>query len=259
MKEKFIPGTKKKYSITSEGIVYSHYRYNFTGKRSYKRKIVSKHLSNGSAVFNLQLNKPHNQRQKTVSINSLMKDVFNLKLPDVFHMYALKNKDGDLMNNSLDNLEWKIRCRDGINFYPQPYYDKKGNITSKCCSYCGEIRDINQFELIKPKAEGHNYTYRNKCVPCMSKYQWNRIKSNDDEYARHLIKRNKFKNSEKGKVYHRQYNTYRYNKSSKEINDYYISKCLRVSKNELTPELREIYKKKVTLTRKLENHGNKEN
>ena len=104
MKEKFIPHTQKRYSVTSEGIVYSNYRYNFTGKRSYKRKSVSKRLSNGSAVFNLQLNKPYNQRQKIVSINSLMKDVFNLKLPDVFHMYALKNKDGNPLNNSLDNL-----------------------------------------------------------------------------------------------------------------------------------------------------------
>jgi len=259
MKEKFIPYTKKRYSITSDGIIYSNYRYTHNGKRSYKRKIVSKHLSNGSAVFNLQLNKPFTHRQKIVSINVLMSDLFNLKLPDVFHMYALKNKDGDLMNNSLDNLEWKIRCRDGINFYPQPYYDKKGDITSKRCSHCGEIQDINQFELMKARAEGQNCTYRNKCVPCMSKYHWNRIKSNDDEYTQHLIRRNKYKNSEKGKAYYKQYYIDRDKKASNEINDYYISKCLKISTNELTPELREIYKKKITLKQKLENHGNKEN
>lgn len=259
MKEKFIPHTQKRYSVTSEGIVYSNYRYNFTGKRSYKRKIVSKYLNNGCVVVNLEVNKSPIRKQTTISINTLMKNVFNLRAPDVFHMYGLKNKDGNIMNNSLDNLEWKIKCRDGITFYPQPYYDKKGNITSKCCSHCGEIRDISRYELVKPQIEGHNYTYRNKCVPCVSKYQWNRIKSNPDEYNRHLMKTDQFKKSEKGKAYRKQYNTNRYEKGSKEMNDYYISKCLHILIKDITPELREIYKNKITLTQKLENHGNKEN
>lgn len=258
MKEKFIPHTQKRYSITSDGIVYSNYRYNFTGKRSYKRKIVSKYLSNGCVTVNLEANKSSIQRQTTLSINKLMKDVFNLKPPDVFHMYGLKNKDGNIMNNSLDNLEWKIKCRDSITFYPQPYYDKKGNIKSKCCSHCGEIRDISKYELVKPRIEGHNYTYRNKCIPCVSKYQWNRIKSNPDEYNQHSMRSNQFKKSEKGKAYHKQYNTDRYKKAFKEINDYYITKCLHISTNELTTELREIYKKKINLTQKLEKHD-KEN
>jgi hypothetical protein len=260
MKEKFIPGTQKKYSITSDGLVYSNYKNTNNGGKFYEKKAVSKYLQQGSAVLNLQIGKfSKTNKPKVFFVNTLMKEIFKLKKPDVFHMYDLKFKNGDALDNSLDNLEWKIRCNDDVNFYPQPYYNKKSDIISKCCSHCGKIHDINRYVLQKPNKPGENSTYKNKCKSCMHKHRWISINSDEHKLFKFNQQRKAFTNSEKGKIYHKQYSIVWKKKESDKISDYYISENLKINIKEITPELREVYKKKITLKRKLENHGNKEN
>ena len=260
MKEKFIPDTQKRYSITSEGIVYSHYRYTNTGKKFYKKHIMSKSIMKNSAIINLQYGKgTKTNRPKVTYVNTLMKDIFNIKKPDIFHMYDLKPKNGNILDTSLDNLEWRLRCNDDVNFYPQPYYDKKGNITSKRCSHCGEIKNISYYNLQTRKRESENVTYKNKCTRCRTTERRILINSNEESLKRAREQGHKFANSEKGKAYHRAYGIAWNKKDYDRIGDHYISTCLKIKQKELTPELREIYKKRITLKRKLENHGNKEN
>jgi len=260
MKEKFIPYTKKKYSITSDGLVYSNYKNTNIGGKFYEKKLISKYLQQNCAVLNLQFGKwSKTNKSTTVFMNTLMKDIFKLKKPDTFHMYDLRPKNGNVFDSSLDNLEWRIRSTSDFNFYPQPYYDKKGNITSKRCSHCGEIHDINRYVLQRPKRPDENNTYKNKCKSCRHTQGWERINSDDEKLARYNEQKKRYTNSEKGKAYHREYGIVWSKKDYDRIGDHYISNCLKVPRKELTTELREIFKKKITLKRKLENHGNKEN
>lgn len=260
MKEKFIPGTQKKYSITSEGIVYSNYKKTNNGGKFYEKKAVTKYVQHGFAALNLQLGKwSKTNTSKIIFMNTLMTNMFKLKKPDMFHMYVLRPKNGNILDNSLDNLEWRIYCNGDINFYPQPYYDKKGNITSKCCSHCGEIQDISRYVLGKPNRPGENSTYKNKCKSCIHKDQLKRINSDKNKLSKSYKQKKAYANSEIGKAYHREYAITWKKKEYDNISDYYISSNLKIKIEDLTPELREIYKKRITLKRKLENHGNKEN
>lgn len=259
MKEKFIPGTKKKYSITSDGIIYCHYRYTNTGKRFYKKQEITKHVTKNSVIVNLQYGKhTKTNRSKVLYVNTLMRDVFKLKKPDTFHMYDLVHKNGDLLDSSLDNLQWRIRCIGDVNFYPQPYYDKKGNITSKCCSNCGQIKEISNYCIQVHKGENKYVTYRNKCTRCRTIEQRILINNNEELLKKAKERSRRFINSERGKAYHREYEKNWNKKHYDMISDYYISENLRIKVKDITPEIREIYKKRITLKRKLENHG-KEN
>lgn len=258
MKEKFIPHTNKKYSITSDGIVYSNYKNNNQGGKFYHKRPVAKYLQQGCAVVNLQFGKwSSTNKPKATYVTTLMKDIFKLKKPDMFHMYDLKTKNGNELDNSLNNLEWKIRCSN-INFYPQPKYDKKGNIISKCCSNCGEIKDISHYTLQNPKQEGQHKTYKNKCTKCRTKERRIAINNNEELLKRAKEQARRFTNSERGKAYYKEYEKAWRKKNYNEISDHYISNCLKILVGDITPELRELYKKRITLKRKLENHG-KEN
>lgn len=259
MKEKFIPNTEKKYSITSDGIVYSNYKNTNNGGKFYEKKPVTKYIQQGFAVINLQFGKwSKTNKSKIVFMNTLMKDIFKLKKPDMFHMYSLTSKNDNVLDCSLDNLEWKIRTNSDFNFYPQPYYDKKGNITSKRCSCCGEIKNIICYNMQSSRRKVENITYRNKCTNCRTKERKIIIDSDSYKLAKYKEQQKKYINSEKGKNYHKKYNVALYKKNYDNISDHYISNCLKITQKELTQELREIFKKKTTLKRKLENHG-KEN
>jgi hypothetical protein len=259
MEEKFIPDTQKRYSITSDGVIYSHYKYTNTGKKFYKIQVMAKHITKNSVIINLQYGKQtKTNRSKVVYVNTLMKDVFKLKKPDTFHMYNLVHKNGNMLDSSLNNLEWRIRCLSDVNFYPQPYYDRKGNITSKCCSNCGEIKEISNYCLQTNKSENKYVTYKNKCTRCRTMERRILINSSEELLKRSREHSRRFANSEKGKAYHREYEKNWYNKNSDMISDHYISENLRIKVKDITPEIREIYKKRITLKRKLKNHG-KEN
>ena len=57
MKEKIIPYTNGRYTITSDGIIYSNYRYKNNGEKEIRKKINSKLLMNNYAVTSIQYGK----------------------------------------------------------------------------------------------------------------------------------------------------------------------------------------------------------
>jgi len=259
MKEKFIPNTKKRYSITSDGIVYSHYRYLNNGNKYYNKSPISIYNQSNHAVVKIQYNKwSETNLPKVTYVITLMKNAFKLKQPDEHHYYSLKHINNNVLDCSLDNLEWKIKCESDVNFYPQPYYNNQGDITSKCCSNCGDIQNINVFYLKKPIRKGERRTHTNQCNKCRHKQVWITIKSNPDRLAKYKLEQSI---SRKSKHRRETLNTYarkRHAKNSIEINDAYVSYYIKVPARELTPELKELTRKRITLKRKLENHG-KEN
>lgn len=255
MKEEIIPYTDGKYTITSDGIIYSNYRYNKNGEKVFKKTVNSKYIQFNWPVTNLQYGRwSITNNPKTIHVITLMKDIFKLKEPDAFHLYCLRPKDGNVLNSSLDNLEWRINCRDDVNFYPQPYYNKEGDITHKCCSHCGEIKDISLYVLQELTKRALKRTYKNKCKSCIHLCQRKSLKSDEVRYAKAIEHNKRYAASESGIAYYKKYRIDYYKKSYNEITDHYISNCLKIQQGELTPELRTIFTNKITLKRKLESH-----
>lgn len=230
--EKFIPGTNKQYSITSEGIVYKHYNIGRWGISKKIKKPVIKYKQ-GKTNYPVIAIKVNNKRMYK-GINVLMGEIFKIKKPKDTGTYSLINKDGDIFNNALFNLEWKKIIYNKYKFYPQVYYNLKKEITSKCCGECGIIKDIKTFTY---KRKGYNSGLRNVCMICSGKKQYNSIKNNSEKYKKSL-----------------EYCNYR----RRLMVNSYIAKCLKLKTKELTPELVEVYKKSLTLQRQLKNNG-KEN
>ena len=73
MIEKFIEGTDNRYSITSEGRIFSHYRYNNNGKVNYRiREVIINKMNNIGSV-NIIIN----GKNYCTTIKTLMLKIFN--------------------------------------------------------------------------------------------------------------------------------------------------------------------------------------
>lgn len=247
----FIENTNDRYSINENGEIHSHYRFLNNGKRTERLyKCVVYACQRGvraSIIYN------NEKRTKSVFISTLMIKYFNLTPPDNFHLYELSHKDGNKLNFSLSNIEYKIRLTNEHNFYPQPFY-KNGKIVSKICGQCGEKIDIKHFTLQSLDIKSKKRTYRNTCNFCRNKNNWHLKKTNKSSYEKHLLALNKWRNSESGKQYMKKYSIY-YAKHSKEtMNDHYICTILKIRKEDLTDKLRELQKKKLALRRQIFNN-----
>lgn len=165
MKEVFIPDTDKRYSITEEGIVYSHYKYTNQGNKYYRRKIVKPYFTNNRGKYQRVELYYYKKRKKTIALSTLMESCFSLEPPDKHHHYDLVPIDGDYSRAVLSNLEYKIRTM-SCNYYPKPYYDSNGLIVRKKCGACGEVKVIENFELQIPKIKSRLKTYSNVCATC---------------------------------------------------------------------------------------------
>jgi hypothetical protein len=263
--EKVIPGTNGKYVISDKGIV----------RNTHKNRIISSHAN--SSPSNVGLHLFEGMKHKFYTVRTLMTEAFELTPPDNFHHYVLVNEDNDPFNNELSNLKWKIQLIKGSsNYYPQPFYDKKGNIVEKICMKCGNKKDISNFSLQKnPGRKGVPYknTYKNTCIPCISKRNWERVLESPEAAEKFKLSNKKFYSSEKGNKYYKEYRkiyeasergkaikrTNRLN-TTKLLTDGYVKSCLAVYTDgfklkhaDIPQELVELQRKKLTIKRQVEN------
>ena len=178
MKQFFIIGYKKRYSIREDGNVIRHYRFLNNGKKDIGDYIVKKYIGQNEDSCMVSLSKYPNG-SKGFHMNQLMVKYFRLQPPDNFHLYKVIHIDGDPLNVAVNNLKFTIRTRTKYKFYPQSYYDKKGNIISKKCGECGEVKEIKCFNFQKAKRPHENRTYRNRCESCRSSIRWDQIKNDE--------------------------------------------------------------------------------
>lgn len=255
--EYFIKGTDKQYSISDKGIVYSHYRFRTNGKKLFRKQVVSKcaDLRDGKpiSVKVVFLKKAY---RKSFNVNNLMAECFNLTPPDKHHLYRLKPKDNDLFNNSLENLEWRIKTNktSEYKFYPQPFYNRSGKIVSKICGECGDKKIITDFTLQKPRSPGQHWTYLNVCKICRAKRQWKRIKTDPIRYDKHLKHIRKWSKTEKGKRYYKNYRKISQHYQKVNLTRHYIASSLRVykfgiSEKEIPEELINLRRSIISLKR----------
>jgi hypothetical protein len=227
--EKFIPGTNKQYSITSEGIVYRN--YTFKSSNNIERKILTKTKGGKGKYSYISFNTQ--DKRIVITVNRLMQQVFKIKKPINKGKCTLINKDGNIFNNSLSNLKWEEILIIKYKFHPKIYV-KNDKIDSKRCGHCGIVKNIKEFtKEIKGKP-----AFYNSCLSCQRERMYKSLKNDPERYKKHL-----------------QYNK---NKHMNLISNYYIAQCLKLDLKELTPELIKLQKKNLTIQRQLKNNG-KEN
>lgn len=250
---KFIPDTNKRYSITEDGIVYSNYRYNKNGKKVFNQREIRRYLNNPAnktLVVNLQFGKySSSNKMKTVNLNTLMEKCFSLKPPDKYHFYDLVCREGNAV--PLDNLEYRIRTKKAseYKYYPQPSYNLTGKITHKICGVCGDKKDIECFNLQKPKEKGQKKTFRNTCETCRAKKQWAYITSDIKRLKRHILHTKRWAETKEGKKYFQKYRKHRYKYEYENLTPHYLAKSLRMNEKDLTLELISLSRKRILLVR----------
>lgn len=219
---------KGRYLINKNGEVFCLWRLNKNrGKNYYDPPIrVSSYLgqSGTSSMISLMVGV---NKTKAFYLHTIMAKVFNLERPDNFNQYILYYKDGDLLNNRLNNIGYKKLTqykKYGLK-YESVNVVKNGELVAKSCSYCGKTKSINNFQV----SARHNgkLTLKNKCVQCVSKLQWERIKSDPKHFARHRENQRRSQGSERGKKYHREYDK----KQRENLDDAYVKKVIQKAFN----------------------------
>lgn len=269
--EKIIPRTNGKYVISDKGIV----------RNTHKNRIISIHAN--STVSNVGVHLFEGMKHKFYTIKTLITEAFELVPPDNFHHYVLVNEDNNPFNNELSNLKWRIQLIKGSsNYYPQPFYDEKGNIVEKICMKCGDRKDISNFSLQRhPGRKGVPYknTYKNTCYSCIAKRNWDRILESPEAAQKAKLSNKKFYYSEKGnkyyKDYRKAYETSNRGKAIKRMNrvhninllsDGYVRSCLAVYNEDyklrhedIPQDLVELKRKQLTIQRQITNEKTKKN
>ena len=258
--EKFIKGWDKKYSINDKGEVWANYKYNNQGKKFYKRLLLMPQIhvkgTNCLAVHFGTQAVGKKLCKKAVFVKTLMQDYFKLNPPDKHHRYDLVNKDGDIYNNQVSNLGWRIHMSTPWKHYPQPFYDKKGKIIEKICGNCGSRLDIKCFSLQnhqKYKKVSQHDTYRNECTHCRSTKRWKQVKSDPKLLNRHKEVCAKYIPSEKIKK--KTLETARNLRRS--LDPKYIKQVIAAHSDlrvaDVTPQMIEIQTKAIVIARKINN------
>lgn len=268
MNTKFISGTEEQYSINENGIIHSHYKYLRSGEKLYRIIEMSKYTpptrKGTSSVITLKFRKL--EKYKLCSVNSLMKNAFNITKPDLFHFYDLVCIDGNVFNNSRSNLKYIIRTRKNYNYCPELFYDINGKIINKRCGICGETKDIKYFNL-QPDYREHgavHETYRNQCELCRSRKRWKQIKNDPKLLKKENESKRRWTNTIEGKKHIKKKRKEKHIYDRENLTRHYIATILEIYKDglkekDLTLEIIELTRKRILLHRKIkqlktENH-----
>ena len=248
MEFKFIPDTNNLYSINENGVVFSYV---------LNRELVKTVIKQTAFV---SIRYAYYYKPKVISVNKLMKNVFNIQPPDNYHGYDIICDDGDALNNSRINLKFVIRLNREYKYYTQPFYDCYGIITHKICGVCGDKKDIKYFPL--DIAPNRKKTYRAICCHCKSIERKNQLANDPVKRAINDKSLKAYRSSERNKNNKRRIDTYH----RKYLNDTYIKKLLLrpdddLCINDITLDLVELKRQSVKINRlykELKNEHTKE-
>ena len=260
--EIFIKGWDKKYSINDKGEVWSNYKYDNQGKKFYKRLLLMPQIhvkgTNCLAVHFGTQAVGKKLCRKSVFVKTLMQDYFKLNPPDKYHQYDLVNKDGDIYNNQVTNLGWRIHTGTPWKHYPQPFYDKKGKIIEKICGNCGSRLDIKCFMLQnhkKYKKVNQHDTYRNECTSCRSTKRWEQIKADPKLLNKHKERCARYIKVKPAHIHNGELEKAR--ELRRNLDPKYVKQILTAHSDlkyaDVTPQMIEIQTKATVITRKINN------
>jgi hypothetical protein len=219
MRERYIQGTQKKYSINENGEVFINYKYSNVGKKSYKRQKVSVYL-NGKKSKSPGVNILKNGKTTNLTLPILMIEAFKIKPPDDNHRYITYYINGDMFDNSIKNIGFKVYVERKWKYDPLVFHKKRIVISKKCCD-CGEIKLAKEFHL-----QENSNTYRNQCEKCRNDERWAYIKADDFRYKRVLANGRRWAKTEKGARYQKEYQSKWGGKSRDTLDNRYINNII---------------------------------
>lgn len=245
MKQIFIKGWDNKYSITSSGYIIKHYKYNKFGEKAYKDVYLTLFL-----IKNLGMQATLDDGSKILRtyVHLLIIEAFGLVSPDDFHMYKSYHVDGDITNNSISNISFKIRINGSHKFQPECKHDNNRNIISKKCMDCGEWLPLNRYNLVNSKRNHKKYksTYKNNCIICRGTSA-----RNTEYYHKHKhVAQEKYRQKDSVKEYHKKYNI----NGKEQMADWWVNQIIRgrgMNPDVFTPEMIETYKTNLQIEREI--------
>ena len=246
-----IEHTNGQYQICSDGKVYRMYKRTNGGGINYEKSVVATQAYITNNKFDKRF-KPFvslyiNKKIGGHWLLPIIQKHFNLQPPDKFHRYVLTHKDGNAYNNELSNLVFKIvACNREFKHYPQPFYNRKKEITHKICAECGVKKPIDSFQLQEKSS-----TYKNNCNPCISDKQWAATKADQKRLAKSKAQNKIYYNSEKGKIFRTKYFAEDRKRQREMISKRYVAGIFRLSVKELDDQTHLAYKEYFKLKRLL--------
>jgi hypothetical protein len=148
MRQYFIKGYNKKYSIREDGSVIRHYRINKYAKPIYCDRVVKPQINKWKGYEKAIVALSFGKKQHKKSVSKIMELYFLIKKPNDHTNYKLINKDGNATNNSIENLKY-ARFTTGGRKSKGKYYDRKiynGEVLiSIRCIGCEAVKNTNEF------------------------------------------------------------------------------------------------------------------
>jgi hypothetical protein len=228
MKEVFIPITTipikgTTYTISSDGIIRNDMFYPMTPIIRSTTKTFT------CITITLSIN----GRKCTRMVHKIISDAFNPTPPDNYNVYRLYTIDGDLSNHSLSNLGWELAIKNKKYAF-QPYIVNIDGKLFKTCGTCGKVKEIDMFYRL--------YGYESK------KASYIRHECNKCTQIQHKILYMKRPGAQEAT--RKYFNQYR-NNDRKNIGRIYLSQLLGISIYDISPQLLQIYQKKLLVIRKI--------
>lgn len=244
MKEFIIKRSRNRYSIREDGVLFSNYTY-IRGKRVDKRvKKAILHSNPKSISSHVEIY--IEAKLKRVSMIKLMEEYFKLKTPDDNHRYIPFYIDGDNLNNSVDNIGYKILLNKDWRFTPKITHKGRKVISKRCCN-CGDTKRVSEFQLLSK-----SNTYTNYCETCRNIQNYKRIKSDTNKYKQHTERSSKFRYSEKGKEYYGAYKKPYDDNYREGIKDGYLNNLIKrrgLNPDTFNEEMKDVLKLSVMIDR----------
>lgn len=107
-----IKGYEGLYQVSNFGNIKSLYGWNAGSKKYFKRNLIMKPKISNTGYYNIVLHK--NKLSKTYNVHRLVAETF---IPNIENKETVNHKDGNKLNNCINNLEWATRSENQLHAY----------------------------------------------------------------------------------------------------------------------------------------------
>lgn len=100
------------YQVSNLGRIKSLYSWNAGSKKYCNRELIMKPKISSVGYYNITLHK--DKKQKTYTVHRLIAEIF---ICNPYNKETINHKDGNKLNNCIDNLEWATRSENQLHAY----------------------------------------------------------------------------------------------------------------------------------------------
>lgn len=139
---KDIKGYEGLYQVSNLGRIKSLYGWNAGSKKYCSRTLMMKPKVSCVGYYNITLHK--NKKQKTYNVHRLVAETFIIN-PD--KKETVNHKDGNKLNNCVENLEWATRSENQIHAYNTGLQTPNKNMLNKKGELNPLSKKVLQYDL----------------------------------------------------------------------------------------------------------------